>query len=113
LFYAHDNVSWQFATESPLPLVLRYVDLHITLQSAVTIEASWFGISTALLHTRVDLSYKYFKELVDKGTANIIKADQTEIGNWIELKLKKTKTNHFISCEAQSLIELVKEVARM
>ena len=113
LFYAHDNVSWQFATENPLPLVLRYVDLHITLQSAVTIEASWFGISTALLHSRADLSYKYFKELVDNGTANIIAADQTEIGNWIDLKLKKSKTNHIISDKSQSLIELVKEVARM
>jgi hypothetical protein len=113
LFYAHDNVSWQFATENPLPLVLRYVDLHITLQSASTIEASWFGISTALLHSRADLSYKYFKELVDNGTANIIVANQTEIGNWIDLKLKKGKTNHIISDKSQSLIELVKEVARM
>ena len=113
LFYAHDNVSWQFATENPLPLILRYVDLHITLQSASTIEASWFGISTALLHSRADLSYKYFKELVDNGTANIIAADQTEIGNWIEHKLKKRKTNHIISDKSQSLIEFVKEVAGM
>ena len=113
LFNANDNVSWQFATEKPLPLILRYVDLHITLQSASTIEASWFGISTALLHSRADLSYKYFKELVDNGTANIIAADQTEIGNWIEQKLKKRKTNHIISDKSQSLIEFVKEVARM
>ena len=88
-FKNHDNVSWKAASENPLPLVLQHVDLHITLQSAVTIEAGWFGIKSALLNPRADLSYEYFKEQVDSGTAEIISANEREIGNWIEKQVQE------------------------
>jgi hypothetical protein len=111
-FGNNENVSWTTASENPLPLVLQHVDLHITLQSAVTIEAGWFGIKTALLHPRTDLSYEYFKEQVDQGMADIISPDETAITNWIAKQLKKNTTVADARLDAGLLHRFINEVAQ-
>lgn len=111
-FNNNGNVSWTTASEHPLPLVLQHVDLHITLQSAVTIEAGWFGIKTALLHPRADLSYEYFKEQVDQGMADIISPDETAIANWLNKQLQKNTTDTAATFDAALLRRFIEEVAQ-
>jgi hypothetical protein len=111
-FSNNDNVSWTAASEYPLPLVLQQVNFHITLQSAVTIEAGWFGIRTALLHPRADLSYEYFKEQVDQGMADIILPDETAIANWLDKQLQKNTTDTAAKFDAGPLHRFIDQVAQ-
>lgn len=45
--------TWKDATRQPLPLVLSQMDMHVTWNSSVCIEAAHFGLSSALLNHRM------------------------------------------------------------
>ncbi|MEX3772198.1 hypothetical protein [Pseudomonas sp. MYb118] len=87
-------VEWRKASMMPLPLLLSQVDLHITDMSTVVIEASWFGISSALLNPFlnkggcIDSLYEYERET---GIATIVPQEVESIQSWIEEKLKAGK----------------------
>ena len=83
-FGRHENVSWETCSDATLPVVLGGVDLHITTHSAVTIEAAWFGIRSALLDERRHLLMDWLGEQINDGAADIIPPDTESIGRWIE-----------------------------
>jgi hypothetical protein len=113
------NVSWEECTEMPLPLVLKNVDLHITSHSAVTIEACWFGVKTALLNPQKDLLYDYFDQQIMEGQADIVDSKINHINEWIllninskdksEVKLKAEMLSLFVSEIQQQVINGIKE----
>ena len=76
-------VEWENCTNLPLPVVLAQVDLHMTYESAVTIEAGWFGIKTALLSKNVNLLTEWFIDEIRSGTAEIVVDNDEHISAWI------------------------------
>jgi hypothetical protein len=99
VFHGYDNVEWINSSINPLPLVLKNVDLHFTSHSAVTIEASWYGVKTALMFSNVELLSEYFGEQIKSGFAEIINDDINEIDKWISsnFKIDKIQNNNYIS----------------
>ena len=109
------EVHWNQCTDLPLALVLQNVDLHITSSSAVTIEASWFGIKTALLSKNTDLLKTWLGKEIDNGTAEIIIPECKEINRWINSNstknialvrqkyVEKESIDHFISSIIEDL----------
>ncbi len=93
-----DNVFWERSTDLPLPIILEGIDLHITLSSAVTIEAAWFGISTALLGTNHSDISEWFDGELKGGLAELIDSHEDTISRWIKkqetLLASKAKYSH-------------------
>ncbi len=92
-FSDYSNVHWERATDLPLPQILSQIDLHITLSSAVTIEASWFGIPTALLGDNVLSLMKWFCSEIRNGYADIIQAEHKCIAEWIHRHAKSASND--------------------
>lgn len=70
----------------PLPLILPVIDLHITYHSAVTIEAAWFGVPTALLNPELGKNRSYENIFIKErkhGIASLVPCDKHAIENWI------------------------------
>jgi hypothetical protein len=95
-FNAHlsEHATWEAATRAPLPAVLQSVDLHISWNSSVSIEASQIGIKTALLdprlrdpNQRADY-YGYYRKM---GLIDLIPETADQISNWIEQNLDSKK----------------------
>jgi hypothetical protein len=103
-FSEHPNVSWEYATDLPLPQILAQVDLHVTLSSAVTIEASWFGIPTALLGDNVSDLMKWFGSEIKDGYAKIIKAEHKSIDQWIHQYAKTASKESRVATMKEDLL---------
>lgn len=84
------GVEWRRASAVPLPLVLAQVNLHITDMSSVVIEASWFGIPSALLNPFLEeggsLENLYVQER-QSGIATLLSQEVPLIKEWIEDKM--------------------------
>lgn len=80
------NVEWHKASTAPLPLLLSQVDAHITDMSSVVIEASWFGIPSALLNPLLEeggsLQKLYLRER-QSGIAQVVPQQCAAIKSWI------------------------------
>ena len=63
------------ATELPLPLLLKYADIHVTGWSAVVHDAREFGLKSIVCHTSAE---KYFQKDIENGTV-IYSTDTEEI----------------------------------
>jgi hypothetical protein len=110
LFKKCKNVFWKDVSNFPLPLILKLSDLHITSFSAVTIEASFFGIKTGLLYEKIDLLHEYFSNEINNGYAEIIMNNYESISKWIHLNLKKLeKKNNLHKFDQQLLIKIINE----
>lgn len=93
-FRGYKNVEWINSSVTPLPLVLKNIHLHFTSHSALTIEASWYGIKTGLLLNNVELLSEYFSEQINSGLADIISDKFLEIDNWISFNLNQNKIHN-------------------
>lgn len=98
-FHLYNNIEWMNCSSDPLPLVLEDIDLHFTSHSALTIEASWYGIKTGLMLDNPYLLKEYFAEQLESNLADIISNEVVEIENWIisNLNRKKTRSKNFIN----------------
>lgn len=109
------HIEWQVPTEMSLPEVLSRADLHVTSSSAVTIEASWFGIRTALIGGRKKELEFWFKDEICSKYAAIISKDSDSISNWIKknITIKKIKNQELVKrCDSfnKMMEALVKEI---
>ncbi len=93
IFSKIENVEWEETSKAPLPLVLKNTDLHITSHSAVTIEAEWYNIKTALINSNHSLLYDYFEKQINKGIANIVEPSYESILLWINNTYHKNFEN--------------------
>ncbi|WP_240222236.1 hypothetical protein [Rheinheimera hassiensis] len=97
VFGSFDNVEWEEASSTPLPLLLSYVDLHITDSSSIVTEAAWFNIPSALLNPLIAPGARYqdlFSEEISRGIAKCLKQDETALLEWINENCeKKTAEN--------------------
>jgi hypothetical protein len=110
-FAGYSNVLWMKPSEFPIPILLKGVNLHITIHSATTIEAAWFGIKTALLHPSPYLMHEYFKEQLESKMAQIVSASETDIKHWVDSELKGSKNiNPVPSFNASLLKEFISDI---
>lgn len=72
LFSEYDNVSWDMSSSIPLIVLMKYVKLHITYNSATTREASLFNIKTIILDQNEKNIKSYFGELLEDHIVKII-----------------------------------------
>ena len=101
------NVFWDDISNFPLPLILKLTDIHLTSFSAVTIEASFFGIKTGLLYGKVDLLHEYFSNEIGNGHAEIINNNYESILKWINLNLKRVKKKNNLHKFDQELLNKI------
>ena len=87
LFKNCPKVSWEECTKQPLPLVLSYATLHITMMSATTIEAEWYGVKTALLYEDENLLRTFLGSQISRGFAQVVPPERGAIIDWIESNL--------------------------
>ena len=76
-FQNYNNIDWEYTSNTPLPLILKEIDIHITYSSSLTIEASWFGIKTALLSKDIKLLRDCFNNQINSGDAFLINDSKT------------------------------------
>lgn len=71
----------------PLPFVLSGVDLHITYNSSVVIEAELFGVPSALLDPQIDrgLWAGYYASQMGRGMATLLPCEAPVIEQWIRV----------------------------
>jgi hypothetical protein len=104
-FVGHDNVAWAACSEAPLPLVLPKVDLHMTSHSSVVLEASWFGIRSALLHGSRDLLMDWFGDQIESGSADVVRAEEAEIARWIERNVPRSRGGETSAVRSAAALE--------
>ena len=107
IFRNCNNVFWDDISNFPLPLILKLTDLHLTSFSAVTIEASFFGIKTGLLYGKVDLLHEYFSNEISNGHAEIINNNHESILKWINSNLKTVKKKNNLHKFDQELLNKI------
>lgn len=81
-------ISW---SETPLPVVLKQVDLHITDSSSVVIEAGWMGVKSCILNPEFlegGIFDSYYRKEREAGLAHVIPQDPDAIKSWIEESMK-------------------------
>lgn len=89
------RAEWEQATRAPLPVVLRGIDLHISWQSSVTIEAAQMGIKTALLNPRLRaeaLNGDYYSYYRSAGLVDLVPGSREAILSWIECNRGSKRT---------------------
>lgn len=104
---------WEAATSSPLPVVLQGVDLHISWNSSVSIEAAQIGIKSALLDPRLRSLGEwsdYYGHYREAGLINLESEEEPTIMGWIERNLdSKAKEEDFnvFDTEYQKILKFI------
>lgn len=89
---------WQLANESPLPLLLKSVDLHISKFSGCISEAADLGTFSIILEKNGEITYKH---LIEQGIATGgIDSEYQKLVNAINLNIGKKKQVETIDFEA-------------
>jgi hypothetical protein len=91
--FPNNNIFWDELIEIPLPLILENTNLHFTTHSAVTIEASWFGIKTALLSKNVFQLREYFSFEINNKMAFVLIDSVESIKTWISKNINNIENN--------------------
>lgn len=78
IFHGLDNIEWKKSSTIPLPLILKNTDMHITYNSSVAIEASWFGIQTIMFTNNIS-DLKTFDFLINNRFVKAITNDKDKL----------------------------------
>jgi hypothetical protein len=68
LFSGVSDVELEKSTDLPLPSLLSYADVHITIESGCTVEAAEFGVPTIIVSAQGAIMYS---ELISSGWAAV------------------------------------------
>lgn len=89
---------WKLANETPLPLLLKNVDLHISLYSGCIQEAADLGTFSIILEKNGEIT---FSHLIEQGIAQGgIDYDQENLRNAIKSNIGKIGTVDLVNMEA-------------
>jgi hypothetical protein len=110
-----DTVEWRQCSEVPLPVVLKWSNLHITYSSTTTTEAAWMGLYTGLLNPEIrpggkgDTYYSYERSL---GIAETLPLNSLAIEAWIKSTLMKGKAKSTLVDNDANLEMFLKKIVR-
>jgi hypothetical protein len=98
----------------PLPHALANIDLHITYNSSVVIEAGYFGIPSAILDPQISsgLWTGYYSSQIIKGIAKLIPCEAFAIEEWIQSCCFNDSQRKNIPDIPESYAEFIKEIQR-
>jgi len=101
MFGDSEKIDINDATLNPLPMVLSSIDLHITYNSTVVVEAGWMGIPSAILCPHVDSGKysSYYKSERESGIAECVEYSETKIRAWIDAKAHKLGCQNSVSAD--------------
>lgn len=115
------KINWFDATCFPLPIILKYVDFHITIESSVILDAELMNIPSLLLNKKV-LQFspegksippyggpEYFKNQLNKGILKVLSIDYNSISHWLNSVQKGDKKTIDNNME-DDLINLINHV---
>lgn len=108
-----DTVEWKQCSEVPLPVVLRWSNLHLTYSSTTTTEAAWMGIYTGLLDPDIQsggVNDMYYADERSLGIAETLPLEPSSIENWIQSTLKKGKAKSTLIEEEARLEAFVEKI---
>ncbi len=112
--FGHLNtVEWEQCSHIPLPLVLKWSNLHITYSSTTTIEAAWMGLRTGLLNPELQAEGKLNSRYRDErslGIAEILPLEAGAIEAWIHSILKKEKLQSTLPQSEANLDAFIAEI---
>lgn len=96
----------------PLPFVLSSVDLHITYNSSVVIEAEYFGVPSALLDPQIDggLWAGYYASQIGKGIAKLLPCEASAIQDWINASRRDPGATQRVPPLLQAYAEFLREL---
>ncbi|MEO0272145.1 MAG: hypothetical protein ABIM30_03525 [candidate division WOR-3 bacterium] len=109
-----DTVEWQQCSEVPLPVVLKWSNLHLTYNSTTTIEAAWMGVYTGLLDPEIrpggqnSTYYSYERSL---GIAETLPLDSLAIETWIKSTLTKGQAKSTLVDSRANLEAFISKIA--
>lgn len=86
---------WEWTTRAPLPVVLKGVDLHLSWQSSVAIEAAQIGVKSALLNPRLrspESHGDYYSHYRKLGLIDLVPETEADILAWIERNIDSKTT---------------------
>ena len=86
-FKNQNNVFWLDPTFLPLPFILKRTNLHLTHHSAVTIEASWYGIKTGLFHKNINYLRTIFEKEFGMNLAFSVLNSEINLIDWIKFNI--------------------------
>lgn len=116
LFFGFDNVFWDIPSSVPLIVCMKYVQLHITYNSATTREAFLFNIKTIILDQNIKNINSYFGDLVVKNFIKILSPlNHEEIVQYIDVMIQdngeSNAVNNQFGGNYQKVIGVLNEVA--
>jgi len=113
--FGHLNtVEWQQCSEVPLPVVLKWSNLHVTYNSTTTTEAAWMGLYTGLLDPEIcpgGKSSTYYSYERSLGIAETLPLDSLAIETWIKSTLTKGKANSTLVDSNAALEAFISKIA--
>ena len=86
---------WEHATRAPLPVVLKNIDLHISWQSSVCIEAAQMGVKSALLNPSLRspaLRGDYYTYYRQTGMVELIPEKEDDITSWVQRNIDSKRS---------------------
>ena len=89
------SAEWERPTHAPLPIVLSEIDLHVSWQSSVAIEAAQMGIKTALLNPRLrsqGANEDYYGFYPGAGLVDLAEETEEAITGWVERNVGSKQT---------------------
>jgi len=84
---ANPNVDWEWASSTPLPIVLSKVTHHVSMSSMTAYEAAAVGVPSLLLCPTLaggGLNEEMFLDLVERGVAQKRSCERPEIIEWVD-----------------------------
>ena len=83
----HKNCYWEEYSEMPLPVILRYVDGHVTMSSMTAYDCAYFGIRTLYLCPTLKKGGfldGWYSDLILNGYAKLGNSTVQEILDWVQ-----------------------------
>lgn len=86
------NVDWVRTSSSALPALLCNVDIHLTVNSSVVIEAAEMGLKSGIVDPQIKsggLRFEYFENEIASGAAEVLAESTDLICDWINRNIEK------------------------
>lgn len=112
-FGAEKAQKWLKSSQDPLPIVLRQVDLHITYNSTIVIEAAWMGVRSIILDQNIregGNSESYFTHERSIGMVKDLPLDPNTIKQWIISTLAKGRAEPTFGDSNRALDAFIDEI---
>lgn len=115
-FGAEITNKWINDSFLPLPIVIQKVDLHLTYDSSIVIEAAWGGVRSGILNPRIKSKYgfeSYYAHERSLGIAEVVSQDSNLIKKWIVNTLSKGRAEPTMDNSVEDLDTFINKIVEL